>query len=179
MSMKLGIVTADGARARYITAEVSDDIDLEGNPRLVEHGNVVNPLGVMPARETFGDRPSRKPSGGGPRGALPATDDHRDGHAAEDERRYVADVVAGVSRFSSEKGIVRLILAAGPRLLGVLRTQLGSVRSPGLELVELPLDLSSKSLPQIRDALVQRGLLPEPELPRGSQFRPRGQQQRG
>jgi hypothetical protein len=71
MGMKIGIVAADGARARYITAEVTDDIDLEGNPRLIEHDNVVNPLGVMPARDTFRDRPSRKPSGGGPHGAGP------------------------------------------------------------------------------------------------------------
>jgi protein required for attachment to host cells len=179
MGMKIGIVAADGARARYITAEVTDDIDLEGNPRLIEHDNVVNPLGVMPARDTFRDRPSRKPSGGGPHGAGPLSDDHREGHEAEDERRFVRGVVEAVQRFSSEQGIVRLVLAAGPRLLGVLRTQLDAVRPRGLDLVELPVDLSSKSLPQVRDALVQRGLLPEPELPRGSVFRPRGQPQQG
>lgn len=177
MNTKFGIVAADGGRARFIIAEVFDDPDLEGNPRLVEHDNVVNPLGVMAERDRYTDRPSRKPSGGGPRGSGSATDDHREGHDAEDERRFVRDVLGTLTRFSKENGIDRLVLAAGPRLLGAVRPQLDSVKACGLEVVELSLDLSSKSLPQIRDVLVRRGLLPKPDLPRASIWRPQGQPQ--
>jgi protein required for attachment to host cells len=176
MALKIGIVAVDGARARFITAEVVDDPDFEGNPRLMEHDNVVNPLGVMPARETFSDRPSRKPSGAGPAGAGPVSDDHRDRHEAEDERRFARQVVEAAQRFIGEQRLARLILAAGPRSLGVLREPCETLRSGGVDLIELPLDLSAKSLPQIRDVLVKRELLPTPELPRGGVFRPRGQE---
>jgi hypothetical protein len=175
MNVKIGIIAADGARARCITAEVVDDPDSEGNPRLEEHENVVNPLGKLPARAAFADRPSRKPSGAGPAGAGPVTDDHRDRHEAEDERRYAREVVAAAQRLASEQRVTRLVLAAAPRVLGVLRASMEPFGIRDVDLIELPLDLSSASLPQIRDALVRRGVLPEPELPRSGVFRPHGQ----
>jgi protein required for attachment to host cells len=175
MNIKIGIIAADGARARCITAEVVDDLDREGNPRLEEHENVVNPLAKVPAREAFTDRQSRKPSGAGPAGAGPTTDDHRDRHEAEDERRFAREVVAAAQRLATEQRVTRLVLAAAPRLLGVLRAQVEPIRGGSVDLIELPLDLSSASLPQIRDALVRRGLLPEPEQPRSGVFHPRGQ----
>jgi protein required for attachment to host cells len=176
MSMKIGIVAADGARARFITAEVVDDPAYEGNPRMAEHDNVVNPEGVLPMREIYRDRPSRKPSGGGPPGAGPASDDHRERHEAEDERRFAKHVASGAQRFASEQQLGRLVLAAGPRSLGALREPFEALRSGGVELIELPLDLSAQSLAQMRDVLVKRGQLPTPELPRGGVFRPRGQE---
>lgn len=176
MEMKIGIVAVDGARARFITAEVVDDPAFEGNPRLFEHDNIVNPLGALPARETFSDRPSRKPSGAGPRGAGPLSDDHRDRHEAEDQRRFAKRVAEAAQRFVGEQAVTRLVLAAGPNSLGVLRAAFDASSSNGTERVELALDLSGKSLPQIRDLLVKRGLLPAPELPRGGVFRPRGQE---
>jgi protein required for attachment to host cells len=175
MNIKIGIIAADGARARCITAEVVDDRDSEGNPRLVEHENVVNPLAKVPARDAFTDRPSRKPSGAGVAGAGPVTDDHRDRHAAEDDRRFAREVVAAAQRLAREQGLKRLVLAAAPRVLGVLRDQSEPIRAGSVELLELPLDLASASLPQIRDALIRRGMLPEPELPRSGVFQPRGQ----
>lgn len=174
MSKRIGILAVDGARARFITAEVVDDPDFEGNPRLTEHDNVVNPLGTLPAREAFSDRPSRKPSGAGPAGGGPASDDHRERHEAEDERRFARAIVEAAQRFAREQGLTQLVLAAGPRSLGVLRQPFEAVS--GVERVELALDLSAKSLQQIRDVLVRRELLPEPQLPRGGFYRPRGQE---
>lgn len=115
----MGSATVGDARVRFISAEVADGIDVEGNPRLVERDNVVNPSGVMADRETFRDRATREPSGGGPHGAGPVSDDHREGSRAEDERRFARDVVARVRSFARAQGIGRLVLAAGPRLLGV------------------------------------------------------------
>jgi protein required for attachment to host cells len=175
---KLGIITADGARARFIIAEVADaaDLDLEGNPRLSEHGNLVQPLRDIPEREEFSDRPSRKPSGAGPHGAGPITDDHRGRHEAEDERRFAREVAQALLRFARDQGLVRVLLVATPRLLGVLRGQIDSTASRGIDLQELPLDLSAESLSRIRDVLTRRGILPEPQLPRAGVFRPHGQE---
>lgn len=177
MGKKMGIVTVDGARARFISAEVVDDPDFEGNPRLVEHDNAVNPAGVLQQRELFADRPSRKPSGAARTGAGggPVSDDHRERHEAEDGRRFAKQVAEAAQRFVGEQRLTQLVVAAGPSSLGVLREQLSALSSGGVELVELPLDLSAQSLPQLRDVLVKRGLLPPPELPRGGVFRPRGQ----
>jgi protein required for attachment to host cells len=154
-----------------------DDPAFEGNPRLMEHDNVVNPLGVLPQREVFTDRASRKPSGAARVGAGggPVTDDHRERHEAEDSRRFAKLVAEAAQRFVSEQRLTQLVLAAGPSSLGILREPLTGL-SASAELVELPLDLSAQSLPQIRDVLVKRGLLPAPELPRGGVFRPRGQE---
>ena len=175
---KLGIITADGARARFIGAEVVSDPDFEGNPRLTEHDNLVHPLRDVPAREEFSDRPSRKPAGAGPHNAGPVTDDHRDRHAAEDERRFARELASAIPRFISQHGFDRVVLAATPRLLGVLRGELdrAALSKGNIQLQELPLDLSSQSLPQLRETLTKRGLLPEPQLPHGGVFRPRGQE---
>ena len=170
----VGIITADAARARFITAEILDDADTEGSPRLLEHAALENPLGEARQREEFSDRPSRKPSGAGPRGALPATDDHRERHEQEDERRFAQRIIEEAQRFVSANHPSTLVIAAGPRLLGVLRKELGDRRWQGLEVHELGEDLSGQPLPKLRDALTRRGLLPEPRLPRAGVFRPRG-----
>ena len=172
---KVGIITADAARARFITAEILDDQDNEGSPRLLEHAALDNPLGERRQREEFSDRASRKPSGAGQRGVSPATDDHRERHEQEDERRFAQRIVEEAQRFVSTHHPATLVLAAGPRLLGVLRKEVGDRQWHGLELHELADDLSGQPLPKLRDALARRGILPESRLPRAGVYRPRGQ----
>ena len=53
---KIGIIAANGSRARFITAQIGDDLSFEGSPKLIEHEEVINPLGARPAREKFSDR---------------------------------------------------------------------------------------------------------------------------
>lgn len=173
---KIAIIAADGARARLITAEVLEDTSLEGSPKMVEHGDVVNPLGDVKPRDEFSDRMSRKPAGGGTSGAGPATDDHRDRHELEEERRYARQVVEEGRRFIKEQRPTRLVLSAAPSLLGVFRGELERGQWNGMEVLELALDISNKSLSQIRELLTKRGLLPEPVLPRSGVYRPRGQE---
>jgi protein required for attachment to host cells len=173
---KLGIIAADGARARFITAETVSDPDVEGSPRVTELANLVQPLRDVPPREEFSDRPSRKPAGAGPRGAGPVTDDHRDRHRTEDERRFARELAQATTRFIRDQGLTRALLIATPRLLGVLRGELDAPSLRGIELQELALDLSGMSLSELRGVLTSRGLLPEPQLPRAGVFRPRGQE---
>ena len=96
-----------------------------------------------------------------------------------DTTLYVAEVMFAEfreARFAPPPLLRRMVLAAGPRSLGVLRQSFEGSGAGDLERVELPLDLSAKSLQQIRDVLVSRELLPAPELPRGGVYRPRGQE---
>jgi len=173
---KLAIIAADAARARFITAEVLDDPDVEGSPRLIEHAALANPLGERSQRETFSDRPSRKPSGGGPRGAGPATDDHRENHEREDDRRFGQRIVEEAQRFVGAQHPTTLVIAASPRMLGVLRKELGDRSWQGLEVHELAEDLSGQPLPKLLGVLSRRGLLPDSSLPRAGVYRPRGQE---
>jgi protein required for attachment to host cells len=173
---KVGIIAADGSRARFITAQLSDDVSFEGSPKLLEHPALVNPLGELNEREKFSDRESRKPSGAGPRGAQPVSDDHRESHQLEDKRRFVRLILEAADRFIQAEGPSRLLLLAEPQLLGVLRGESSPQRWGKLEVQELAQDLSGKSLSELREVLTRRGLLPEPELPRGGVYRPRGQE---
>jgi protein required for attachment to host cells len=173
---KIGIIAADGSRARFITAQLIDDIAFEGSPRLVEHAAVNNPLGELPEREKFSDRESRKPSGAGPKGALPVTDDHRDSHQIEDERRFIRLLLEEADRFIQTERPDRLLLLAEPHLLGLLRGELSRQRWGKLKVEELPQDLSWQSLPELREVLTRRRLLPQPQLPRSGVYRPRGQE---
>jgi protein required for attachment to host cells len=142
---------------------------------MVEHDNVVNPLGHVKSRDEFSDSMSRKPSGGGPSGAMPLTDDHRDRHELEEDRRYARRVLEAAERFVKEQQPQRLVLSASPGLLGVLRSELDPRRLGSLDLTELPQDVSNQSLSQIRGVLTKRGLLPEPVVPSAGVYRPRGQ----
>src|SRR5688572_2353594 len=119
-------MTADGGRARFITAEVLEDTSLEGSPKLLEHDTLAHPLGAKPAREVFSDRASRKPSGAGPRGAGPVTDDHRERHEEEDQRRFARQMLDAAERFVNEQRPKRLVILAAPRLLGLLRGELST-----------------------------------------------------
>jgi protein required for attachment to host cells len=174
--MKIGIMTADGGRARFITAEVLEDTSLEGSPKLLEHDTLAHPLGAKPAREVFSDRPSRKPSGAGGRGVGSATDDHRGRHEDEDQRRFARQMLDAAERFVNEQRPKRLVILAAPRLLGLLRGELSTRRWRDLDVVEMPDDLSAKSLPDIQQILTKRGVLPKPQLPESGVYRPRGQE---
>lgn len=173
---KLGIIVADGRRGRFITVEVLDDTSAEGSPRLLEHAPISNPEGGQPARNRFSDRPSQKPAGGGPLGAGPATDDHRERHQAEDDRRFVRGLIEAAERFVRSERPKRLVVCAAPRLLGLWRDQLEPNRWNGMAVVELAEDQAGRSLEQIRESLTRRGLLPQPKLPRSGVYRPSGQE---
>jgi protein required for attachment to host cells len=173
---KLGIIVADGRRGRFITVEVLDDTSAEGSPRLREHESISNPEGGQPARNRFSDRPSRKPAGAGPLGAGPASDDHRERHQAEDDRRFVRELIEAADRFARSERPKRLVVCAAPRLLGLWRDQLQPNRWNGMPVIELAEDQAGRSLEQIRESLTRRGLLPQPKLPRAGVYRPSGQE---
>jgi protein required for attachment to host cells len=173
---KIGIMTADGARARFISAEVLADTSVEGSPKMQEHDPLINPLGALPAREVFSDRMSRKPSGAARSGAGPSTDDHRERHEAEDQRRFARQMIEAAERFVSQERPNRFVILASPRLLGTLRAERSSKGWAGLDVLEIPEDHSGKSLPEIQQALTRREILPAPKLPQAGVFRPRGQE---
>jgi protein required for attachment to host cells len=169
----IGIIVADGARARFITFQPPDELTPERGTALIEHSDLINPDGDLPARELFSDRPGR--THGSPQGSAHGSDDHRERHQLELARRFARRIVDEARAFSSQHSLQRLVLAAEPRLLGVLRAELDQHSVGEVSIETLVDDLSRRSLGDIRDILVQRGLLPPVQPPRAGVYHPRGQ----
>ena len=173
MQGRTGIIVMDGARARFIGIQLPDDEALDGGPRLVEHAELVNPDGDTPARGLFSDRSGRAHASAA--SAAHGLDDHRDRHQAEIDRRFARQICQGAERFVAERQLRRLIVVAPPRLLGVLRGELGSDGFRNVEVVELNEDHSRQSLRDLHDTLAARGLVKPAQPPEAGVYRPRGQ----
>ena len=167
---RTGILVAGSTRARFISVEVPDDAELDGGPRLVEHADLANPDGDVPARGLFSDRSGRAHGA-----AAHGLDDHRDQHQAEIERRFARRMVDAAGQFVTAQGVQRLVVAAECQLLGKLRAEIDTKRWRDVELVELAEDLSRQSLRQMHGALAQQGLVKPPQTPSSGFYRPRGQ----
>jgi protein required for attachment to host cells len=169
----IGIIVADGARARFITFQPRDELTPERGTNLIEHFDLINPEGDLPARELFSDRPGR--THGSPNGSAHGPDDHREQHQLELTRRFARRILDQARRFLAEQSPKRLMLAAEPQLLGVIRAELENNALRGAEITTIAEDLSRRSLGDIGEILAQHGLLPPASPPRAGVYRPRGQ----
>jgi len=166
------LVLADGGRARFFTLEWTEIPDLDGPPRLEEQADLVNPDALVPdrKRQDGGKAGRNRAVAGGPAHGY---DDHRD-RRKEMLRRFadrVADAVrAQVEALSPE----RVIVIAGPAMLGHLRHALPASALQGARRDEVTEDLSKLPLSQLQQGLIERGVLPEALRSVGG-FRPRGQ----
>lgn len=170
---RVGILVADGARARFIAVEPPDELTPECSTQLVEHSSLIHPEGDLPEHELFSDRAGR--THGSPSGSAHGSDDHRKRHREELARRFARRVLDEAQRFVSERSLDRLVLAAAPRLLGVLRAELAHHPLSVDSLTDVAEDLSRRSLPDIAAILSQHGLLPPAQPPRAGVYHPRGQ----
>ena len=168
------VVIADAGRARFFTVAWPEDERFEGGPRLREHEDWANPEGTMTGLELFTEVKSgrRQSPGGGP---AHLTDDHRERHQREIDRRFAQKLARAIDEFVIKQRAKRLVLAADPRMLGTLREQLAKQLPSELELEELPEDLSWQAVAHIEKVLTQRGLLPEKQERTASIYRPRAQ----
>lgn len=168
-----GIIVADGARARFITFHPPDELTPDRGTNLIEDSDLINPEGDLPARDLFSDRPGR--THGSPTSSAHGADDHRDAHQLELTRRFARRVLDEGRSFVARHSLRRLVLAAEPRLLGVLRDELEPHPIGTAHIDSLAEDLSRRSLGDIREILVRHGLLPPSVPPRAGVYRPRGQ----
>jgi len=169
----IGIVVADGARARFLTVHEPDELTVEEGSRLVERSDLVHPEGDLPARELFSDRGGR--IHGSPGGSAHGSDGGHERHQQEFARRFAGRVLEAARSFVTEFRIERLLLAAEPRMLGLLRAELMHHGLTGVAVVELGEDLSGRSLSDIRSILARHALLPAARAPEMGVYHPRGQ----
>ncbi len=154
--MKTAIVTADATRARlYTFAELAHP-----TRAMQERVTLVDPQRRRRPSELFCDsRPGldRAPSGRGF-----AVDDGRDAARQRMDRDFAADIAEACHQLVRREGCDRLILAASPRMLGLLR-DLGGFAAMGVELTEIDRNLAHFSRARLHDYLAGRELLPARE----------------
>jgi protein required for attachment to host cells len=145
------IAIVDAARARIYTYDQA----AEGGSS--EPAGALHDL-VNPGRRGHDPYSTTRP---GVKRAAPGsgtTDDHRDAHVDELDRRFARQVVSEIDRIAREQGHDRVLLVASPAMLGELR---GVDRglSQGLHVEYVARDLARLTSPQIHDHLAQLRLV--------------------
>ncbi len=131
------VVLVDGEKAL-----ICENIGTTRAPRLRLHAKMAQEL--EPNRELVSDRPGRMPDPGrNQRSAMEETDVHRLA-----KERFATEVAARVNRLAAKTDLGRMVIAAPPQLLAVLRSELnGELR--GRVMAELPKTLTQHSLSQL------------------------------
>lgn len=162
--MNYCIVVADGFRARFFTLEQPGIPELQGGPDLTEQRDLVNPEKGQRSRELFSNLKSGRNQAPG-NGPGHGYDDHRGRHEDEIERRFARRLADEITTFAQERRVEQLVLVADPRMLGFLRSEIGSTLPSGIRVDELTRDLSSLTPPRIHERLANEGLVPARSAP--------------
>jgi protein required for attachment to host cells len=125
--------------------------------RLLELETLVEPEGELTGRELFSD--ARSGTNHAASGATYEYDDHRERHRREIERRFAKRVALAAGEFARAHGAQKLVLAAEPQMLGMLRQVLPSSLPREVSLFELARDLSWHTPEHIHTALAEHGAL--------------------
>lgn len=150
------VAVVDGARARYYLVATRSTPRGEEKNKLEEIATLINPAHRTKDSETYTDsRPGlRKAYAGGPGHGV---DDRRDAHNDELERRFSALVLEQLASLMRDHEAERVILAAGPRMLGFLRDDRTPL--PRADVGELPKHLTELSHHELCLRLDAEGLL--------------------
>lgn len=157
--MRKAIVAAvDGARARlFILRSRVSDLG-ETFAELDEVEDLVNPEHRRRPSDVYAEsRPGLRDAAAGATGH--GVDDHRSSHADEVDRRFAAAIWTAIAAQARDEGIKRVVVAAGPAMLGFLReTRAGAASS--LELEEFPKQVSGLVPTEVHERLARAGLIP-------------------
>ncbi len=114
------VIVADGARARMFVLQ--QDSALRTRLRLVEKVDLVNTDYMARGQHAPAVRSERNTSRQA--GPVHPQDAERDRHRIELERRFAREIAAHASAMTRVGGAVKLVLAAEPRMLGLIRRPL-------------------------------------------------------
>ena len=150
------VVVADASRARLFTLEPSRNPTLQSGPNLKELTILKNSDMDLPRPEQHANT-----RGGANRArgtAARATDDHREKHAMECEKRFARAAATELRKLVAASGASHVVLCASTRMLGFLRKEFAAHR--GLELLDVPRDMTKMAPASIHAHLAKEGLLP-------------------
>jgi len=150
------IAVVDATRARLFVFDHSAEAD-GIHEALTERTDLVDPARRLTPARLFSDtRTNSSRTGSRHYG----TDDHRAAHIDELDAGFARAVTEAIEQTVRDTAATRVILCASPRMLGALRAT--DLRRDGLAIDELARDYVKLTPPQLRDQLVQHGLLPAP-----------------
>lgn len=149
------VVVADAARARLFTLEPARSPDTEGGPNLVERKDLVNPEQRPPWSDPKSGR-NRAPGGGQAHGY----DDHRTQHTDVLKRRFARSVAQETAQLQQSCKARNVILVAQKRMLGFLRTELGTLLKNEGKVQAVAKDLSKLAPQELHQHLAKDGLVP-------------------
>jgi len=155
---RIAIVVADAARARIFTYEAGALAEPNGASPLRERVDLVDPERRLRPSQVFSD--TRPGSSSAPHGPGFAVDDHRDAHIEETDRRFAGAIAHHLGDVLAEHPAREVVIVASPNMLGLLRKDTADLPRLGMEVHELPLDLTKETPSQLHDHLAERGLLP-------------------
>jgi protein required for attachment to host cells len=153
------VAVIDHSHARLF-ALTESDFPEQSPPVLLEQQHISNPMADQTAQALWTNIQS-----GHNRATVSHThgyDDHRDDHLREFDRRFATQIVNELLTLHNEHQSDRLILAAEPQILGVVRNVLSLNQVKSLKVRELAKDLGKFSPPEIHQYLADRDLLPKP-----------------
>ncbi len=159
------VVTLDGTRARFFALEPVEHPELESGPNLVEGTmDLVSTEPDIPGREAWTEAKTGRnqaPAGGPAHGY----DDHREQHVDEYKRRFAREVAQQALAWARRHKARVLVVAAEPRMLGMLREAMAVPPHEGIEVREMPKDVSKLPPQEIHARLAEAGLLPPRRKP--------------
>lgn len=169
--MRYCLATADAGRCRIFVLDAPDERGENGSATLAplrEVDDLINPERRLADAHVFSDsRPGLRRSGGRarpPSGRHAAAtghgvDDRRQHHRLGEDRRFAADICARIARTCRDLGECTLVLAAPPRMLGLLRDGMADT-CPAARVNHVDKDVTSLSLPRLHDYFAAAQLLP-------------------
>jgi protein required for attachment to host cells len=167
-----GLLVVDNAHARFLVLEPSP-ADPDAPRRLVECDALADFEADLSDQQVYANLKGgrNRAPGAGPAHAY---DEHRAQHRLENHRRFARRIAERARSFAEEREVVKLLLVAGPTMLGVLRSALEPRLPAGVTISEVAEDLGRRTVPEIREALELRGVLEPRPIGEGA-YQPRGQ----
>jgi protein required for attachment to host cells len=153
------ILVADRSRARFFVLEPRASTSRPGDlSKLREIEALTDADGALKGVDMFSS--TRSGTNRSPAGGQFEYDDHRERHRDEAERRFAKRIVEAAKALVHSRATETLVLAAEPRMLGLLRAEVEGAPLGPVELREVPADISKGTPEQIQAALSRRGALP-------------------
>jgi protein required for attachment to host cells len=153
------VVVADSARARFFVERFTKHPAASSDYRLEELADLIHPEARLGDDAQLSDprTGSFRSAGGAPGHSL---GDHRDARRDEQDKQFAAEIIQTALEFCRDHGAPRIILAADPRMLGLLRNFTDQLGKQGIALRDIAKDFSRMRPDEIHSLLTKSELLP-------------------
>ena len=158
------IAIVSEAQAKFYCLEPVEYPELESGPKLREVAEISNPEKRMPDREIYTDVKTGRGRAPG-KGPAHGYDDHREKRDEESSRRFSKTIMEKIRELVLKESAKTVIIAAPPKMLGMLRHEIHLLEREGTKVHEHSKDLTKLSLRELHEHLAREGLIPALKRP--------------